>query len=924
MSPRRRRFLLAGAAALVAWGPARAAPSDPAPPGPPPASPPAAGPIVAAPHLFTDDDLLLFAVSSMDMQLSDGFEAYSSRAGVFLPVGALARLLDVDISVDPLRQRAEGWVVTPDRTIRIDALAHRIIVGNDETALGDSDAAFKDGDLWVRTSVLEKILPIKLAADTAGLNLTITPTAPLPFQARLEREQKRNQLTGENAAEAPPLEIATPYRLFTPPSLDLNLNASVGNHSPQRTGSYDLRAAGDLGDAGVQLFAGSDSNFRLDTVRLLFSRKDPAGRTAGPFGATRSSLGDTFTPTLTLGARSAAGRGVAITSESLERASVFDHIDLRGELPLGYQVELYVNEVLRGSQLQPVEGRYEFPGVSLAYGLNVIRLVFYGPRGERHEDVRRINVGGGELAQGETTYSFGAVQEGRNLLEVGRNAGGGGGQPGDGKWRITASLAHGLTNATTITAAFAQYTPKRDDTRQLGAVGLVTSLAGAAVQLDTAVDNKGGGAFAAGLAGRYGAASIVARHSEYRGGFIDEVQSAGVGTVPLRRNTDISVDTVLSALHSEIPASFHVARDEFTDGAQDVRGGARLSKAVSRYLVSTSLEYEHRSGGGSPGQDLLNGALDMSGLVDAVWQLRGGASYTAAPKFKVQSANLSADRNIGERSALHLGVNHTFDGGQTTFEAGQTWRLQPADISFVTSYTTKTNDVRVGVQLSLGFGYDPWRSRYALLGADAAAGGAMAVDAFIDANGNGVRDPGEKPLPGVIVQGGRRPQTTDAQGRALITGLGDGASALAEIDMSSLDDPYLVPLAPAVKVVPRPGRVAVVAYPVTVSGEVELRVQFQRPGETPRAISALHVELVGADGLVAASGSSEFDGALVLENIRPGTYAVRIEPAQAARLKLALVKEVTVKIAPSGGFAGRLLLLVTTQTAAPANSEAPG
>jgi hypothetical protein len=917
--PRQGRLLLAGAAALTAWDTACAAPADPAPP--PLVS---AGPIVATPRLFTDDDLLLFAVSSAGLQLSDGFEAYSSRAGVFLPIGALARLLDLDITVDPQRQRAEGWVLAPEHTLRIDGLARRIIVGNDETALGEGDAAFKDGDLWVRTAVLEKLLPIKITADTAGLNLTITPTQPLPFQARLERELRRGQFAGANGAEAPPLEVATPYRLFTLPSLDLNLTAGVGNHSPRRTGSYDVRAAGDLGGAGVQLFAGSDADFRLDTVRLLFSRKDPSGRTAGPFGATRSSLGDTFTQTLTLGARSAAGRGVAITSEPLERASVFDRTDLRGELPLGYQVELYVNEVLRGSQLQPVEGRYEFLGVTLAYGLNVIRLVFYGPRGERREDVRRINVGGGELAKGQTTYAFGAVQEGRNLLEVGRSANGSDDQAGVGKWRITASLAHGFTSATTLTAAFAQYTPRRDDTRQLGAVGLVTSLAGAAVQLDGAADNTGGEAFAVGLAGRYGAASIVARHSEYRGGFIDEVQSAGAGSVPLRRNTNVSVDTVLSVRGGEIPASFHLARDAFADGAQDILAGARLSKAVSRYLVSSAFQYEHRSGGDSPTEDRLDGALDMSGLVGAVWQLRAGASYTAVPKFKVQAAGFTADRNIGERSALHLGVNHTFgDGGQTTFEAGQTWRFQPADVSLVTSYTTGINDVRLGVQLSLGFGYDPWRSRYALLGPGAAAGGAMAVNAFVDANGNGVRDPGEKPLPGVVVQGGRRPQTTDADGRTLITGLGDGASALAQIDMSSLDDPYLVPAAPAVKVVPRPGRVAMVAYPVTVSGEVELRVQFQRPGVAPRSISALHVELIGADGQVAASGTSEFDGALVLENLRPGTYAVRIEPAQAARLKLTLVKAATVKIAPGGGFAGRVLLLVTTQMAVATNSESP-
>jgi hypothetical protein len=68
--PRQGRLLLAGAAALTAWDTACAAPADPAPP--PLVS---AGPIVATPRLFNEDDLLLFAVSSAGLQLSDGFEA---------------------------------------------------------------------------------------------------------------------------------------------------------------------------------------------------------------------------------------------------------------------------------------------------------------------------------------------------------------------------------------------------------------------------------------------------------------------------------------------------------------------------------------------------------------------------------------------------------------------------------------------------------------------------------------------------------------------------------------------------------------------------------------------------------------------------------------------------------------------------------
>ena len=59
----------------------------------------------------------------------------------------------------------------------------------------------------------------------------------------------------------------------------------------------------------------------------------------------------------------------------------------------------------------------------------------------------------------------------------------------------------------------------------------------------------------------------------------------------------------------------------------------------------------------------------------------------------------------------------------------------------------------------------------------------------------------------------------------------------------------------------------------------------------------------------------------MLENLRPGTYAVRLEPAQAARLKLALVAPATVTVLPAGGFAGRVRVQVTKLTAAAAGEE---
>lgn len=662
-------------------------------------------------------------------------------------------------------------------------------------------------------------------------------------------------------------------------------------------------------------------------------------------GATRSDLGDTYTPALALGPRSEGGRGLAITSAPLEQASVFDHVDLRGELPIGWEVELYVDEVLRASQSQPIQGQYEFLGVSLAYGENVVRLVFYGPRGERREEVRRLSVAGGQLARGQSVYNFGVVQQGRPLFDVRGSSSasaaaqaltGGGlaglaapapspleGAPGDGTWRIAASVSHGLTSALTATAGFAQYTPRPGDTRQVGVVSLSGALEGALLQLDAARDDLGGSAVALGAAGRVAGVSVVARDAEYSGGFIDEIPPASVGsTVDLKRDSTASFDFVERVGGRAMPMTVRLTRDEFEDGEQLWQAQGRLSEAIGRYLISSGLDYQSDGGGPVTANRTLAGAFDASGLTWAKWQLRGDLAYDVAPSARLTTVLLTADRQIAVSNAVHLALGHAFDARQTSFQVGDTWRLPVMDVSLVGSYTTNPGDFRIGLQISLGLTWDPFHRRYRALGPGAASGGAALIDAFVSGDGGSVRQPSDQPVVGLAVQGAGRMVKTDTAGAAMVTGLGDGAYAQVRVDPESIDNPYLTAPPPLIRLVPRPGRVAVVAYPLTLTGEVEIRVLFEEGNQAPRGLSALAIQLVDAAGRVSARGRTEYDGAAVFDRLAPGRYALRLDPDQAGRLRLALVAPVEVRIPPGGGFAGRLTARVAVAPAAPGQAHA--
>src|ERR1700756_995867 len=170
-----------------------------------------------------------------------------------------------------------------------------------------------------------------------------------------------------------------------------------------------------------------------------------------------------------------------------DESSVFNRIDLRGELPPGYEVELYVNDVLKGSTNQANNGLYEFLGVPLSPGVNVLRVVTYGPRGERNESVRVINVGAGLLHQGEANFQFGAVQQNSTLFNVGQTV-----LPQEaqstqavvGKPRIVGEVNYGLTELMTVSAG-AALVPNGSGQGSYGVynLGLRTSLMGIATEV---------------------------------------------------------------------------------------------------------------------------------------------------------------------------------------------------------------------------------------------------------------------------------------------------------------------------------------------------------------------------------------------------------------------------------------------------------
>ena len=107
-----------------------------------------------------------------------------------------------------------------------------------------------------------------------------------------------------------------------------------------------------------------------------------------------------------------------------------------------------------------------------------------------------------------------------------------------------------------------------------------------------------------------------------------------------------------------------------------------------------------------------------------------------------------------------------------------------------------------------------------------------------------------------------------------------------------------------VRVLPRPGVVQMLEFPVVSTSEIDGTVYLlDKAGNTDkRGIGDAVVELVDSQGTVVMSTPSSSDGFYLLRQVMPGRYVLRISPAQATKLALAATLERPVEVMPDGDF----------------------
>jgi hypothetical protein len=804
----------------------------------------------------------LLDVRIRHFRLGDGVRAYQTPEGTCVMFGDFIATLDVPVKVDLIAKKAIGWAFKEEHRIAIDlASGTAAYRGKQEPIAHGTIRETPDG--WcVDTGALARWFGIGVKPVTTGSVVLLESEAKLPVELAVERQQRAAHIKPAKFDVAALPQVRLPYRMWRAPALDFIVSAGVtyradtGAKVDRRTSVF---AAGEMARLSYDAHLSTNDRGLPAHLRLRAFRSDPDGGLLGPLKATHIGLGDVSTVDSRLTGAPASGRGAVVTNRPLFAQAAFDRTRFEGDLPSGWDAEIYRNDELLGFAKPSANQRYLFDDVQLHYGENRIRIVLYGPQGQIRTREELINVGHDNVPPGKTWYWAGFNQPGADVLRMDK-------PPDDDKQpraQAAVALEHGIDQRTSA-GALARVMLIGDQRLTFVEGTVRRSIGSALVELAAAGESTGGKAARAQVLAKFGSVNVSAEAVAANDFHLraDEPTS--------KRDLKLMVDAPIRIGRTVLPAHADVRIADNRDGTRELEAAARLAANIQRFNLATDLRYRKqslRSGPAPPGQ--LHTGLIGAGRIGDV-RLRAATDFELAPHTRFRSAELSAYWSATEKTDWEAAIAYDSRSSRARGRISHVRRLSTMAVA-VTGEAASDGSLALG--LNLNFSLDPRRglqlSRQPL-----AAAGAVHARVYRDLNDNGLRDPTEPLEKGALITTGSRlsERPTNAKGTVLVGGLSTFTPVVVGLDQSSLADPMLVPKKAMQVVVPRPGVPAEVEIGLVGGGDVEGAIV--KSGGL--GVEGVDVELVDAAGKVVATARTDFDGFFLFERIAYGGYRLRL------------------------------------------------
>lgn len=827
-----------------------------------------------------DSNTVLLEVQLDGRALTESLNAFQLGKKTFLPLGEMSGLLTIAIRAYPAEGAARGFVRGEGKTFSLNVANRIAAIAEQSTTFDAADVIIQEDDIYVESKLLASWLLVDFEVDLSSLSAKAKPRVPLPIQGRFAREARSASLNGP----APVVElnyprIDNPYKLVDIPFVDqtLSLGAQRGNGNNSNSATSTTYVRGDLAGLQASLYNFESNQSGSRQSRFTVGRSDPRGELLGPLGARAFALGNVSVPGVAnISSGSDIGNGFSVSNLPLDRPTRFGSQSLQGDLPPGWDVELYLNNVLIGYQQAQADGKYSFNDIRLVYGANEIRLVFHGPQGQLRVERKSFLLDGSQNEPGTFYYN---LASNRDTLGLRHSA---------------ATAEYGISKTLTGTLGLVDFDTANGQRSSYTSVGLQGYTDNAVLFGNLTRQSNGGSLYELTARTRIGSVSAAFSHLQLK-----DFTSAAfpVSTDPVKRRDDIRLDGLLMTQSlGDLPFTMQLRRDRLQSGASILDARGLLSTSIALATVSNLL---HVSSGN--GTRSIDGTLQISGNIGS-FRVGGQASYLIKPETKLSALAISADQALGPGYVMNLSAGYTFTDSTLRLASSLTRSFGDYAVALTGGISSK-KEIFVGLQIFTGIARDPRRSQWVFDAVPLAESGSVSARAFIDRNGNGILDPGEETVNnvGFLVNTANHPARTDATGNAYIGHLLSNRETDISINPSTIENPQLTPALKGVRVVPRPGNVTSVDFPLAQTGEIDGTVSLSANGRK-RGVGNVLVELVDASGKVVAESRSGSDGFFIVVEVLPGTYTLRINEAQLEDLKLRYSGAKSLTMSPQGTF----------------------
>jgi hypothetical protein len=827
----------------------------------------------------SEDDLFLVALRLGNLDLAEDVTAYKTSDGVCLDLAQTMQALEFPISVNTADGKASGWFLIETRTFSLDARSKTITLDGKTQPLSPGDITETADTLCVNIKALKRWFPISFEADLGNAIVKLVSREALPIERQIERRARQLRLQREVPVDLSLLpRVNTPYANLRPPAIDTTAEfitqKTTRAANTQTLRRYTILAAGEVAKLSSEVYIGSSDKGVPKDVRARLYRRSADGDLLGRLKATEFAVGDVSGRSSNVISDMEAGRGLSLTNVPLDTPQNFDRTTFRGDIPSGWDVELYRNGQLLAFENASGNGRYEFRDIPLTFGFNNFEIVAYGPQGQVRRETRGVNVGPQAIPPGKLWYAAGAFDTNHNLFNINK----------DNRLdtaqgiRSFASLQYGFSRNTSVGfAAESLLIRKRRHTYLEGSVSQTLGAVGTA--LAATIDTTGGQALEMLAFGNASNVEVSTRHAMFNNFTSERISDS------LQSRHSLRAYTAPTLFRQTVPITLDATFDRRRRAADQLNLTNRVSLNMRGILFAHEARLTSTIGnrGSSSPTRWVNALLWNAGSPD--FRMRGEFAYRIAPDLGVERFSLGADWYKSERTDIRAQMDWS--------PPQKDWRLGVGVNQLFNVFTVGARaEIGRGGTFTLGLSFTTGINR----GADGrfyasrhrpAQMGEAAIQVFEDLNRNGIMDGDDRPVPGVgfAAQSNAADTLTNARGMVRLESLRPFQSQAVSLDQSTLPDTALRPKYKSISVVPRPGVVNKIEFPLYPTGDVDGTVWVNKDNRKFPG-SGLLMQLLDTNGVVKFSGKTDHEGYFVLEGIDYGTYALRLDPAQAVKLGL--------------------------------------